>query len=234
MENTKVNFFKGIALGAALIFASSVAQAAVITLDFEGLGNQEAVNDFYNGGTGGSGSSGGENFGVSFSGNSLSVIDADAGGTGNFGNEPTPDTILFFLSGAAATLNFAAGFDTGFSFFYTAINVPGSISVYDNVDASGNLLATLDLAVTPSEAGDPTGQFNVFVPIGVGFSGIAKSIDFGGAVNQIGFDNITFGSEDPGDTGGRVDDVVPLPATAWMMLAGIGGLAAAKRRKKAA
>lgn len=234
MENTKVTFFKEIALGAAFVCASSIAQAAVITLDFEGLGNQEAVDEFYNGGAGGNGATGGENFGVSFSGNSLAIIDRDAGGTGNFGNEPTPDTILFFLSGAAATLNFAAGFDTGFSFFYTAINQPGSISVYDDLDASGNLLATLDLAITPSGAGDPSGDFNVFVPIGVGFSGIAKSIDFGGVVDQIGFDNITFGSEDPGDTGGRVDDVVPLPATAWLMLAGIGGLAAAKRRKKSA
>jgi hypothetical protein len=206
---------------------SAPAAASVITLDFEGLGNLAPVEDFYNGG-------GGTNFGVSFSSNALAIVDQDAGGTGNFGNEPTPETVLFFLTGPAATLNYAAGFTTGFSFFYSAINNPGSISVYDGLDATGNVLATLFLPTTPQGSGDPSGDFNVFVPIGVNFSGTARSIDFGGTVNQIGFDNITFGSATPGDEGGSSDpSVIPLPAAGWMLLAGIGGLAALRRRQKA-
>lgn len=215
------------ALLAACMLASPVA-ASTITLDFEGVGNRVAVGNFYNGG-------GGTNFGVEFSPNALALVDADAGGTGNFGNEPTPDTVLFFLTGSAATLNFSAGFTTGFSFFYSAINNSGSIAVYDSINATGNLLATLFLPTTPRGSGDPRGDFNVFVPIGVAFDGIARSIDFGGTVNQIGFDNITFGSVTPGDTGGTGGpSPIPLPAAGWLLIAGLGGLAAMSRRRKSA
>ena len=174
-----------------------------VVLTFEGLGDQEPVNDFYNGGTGGNGSGPGPNYGVQFSTHSLSIIDADAGGSGNFGGEPSPSTILFFLTGAAATMNVPAGFTTGFSFFYSAINNPGVIRVYDGLDATGNVLATLNLPVTPNGgAPDPTGQFSPLVPIGVTFTGTAHSVDFGGTVNQVGFDNITLGSGTPGGGGG--------------------------------
>ena len=155
-----------------------------IVLTFEGLQDLEPVNDFYNGGTGGFGSVG-TNYGISMTTNSLALIDADAGGSGNFGGEPSPSTALFFLSGTAI-MNVAAGFDTGFSFYYTAIFNPGSITVYDGLNGTGNILASLLLPLTPNNgAPDPTGTFSPFVPIGVGFAGIAKSIDFGGTVNQI-------------------------------------------------
>ncbi|MCU0781933.1 MAG: hypothetical protein MUF04_12640 [Akkermansiaceae bacterium] len=186
----------------AALFGASVVggMAATTVLTFEGLGNNEAISNYYNGGLGGNGSGPGPNYGVTFSSNALALIDADApGGTGNFGGEPSPSTTMYFLSGAAATLNYAAGFTTGFSFFYTAINQPGFINVYDDVNGTGNLLASLSLPLTPnSGAPDPTGAFSPFLPIGVSFQGIAKSVDFGGAVDQIGFDNITFGSDTPG------------------------------------
>lgn len=209
---------------------------ASIVLDFEGLADNEAVNEFYNGGTGGAGSGPGTNFGVSFSGNSLALIDADAGGTGNFGGEPSPDTILFFLSGAAANVNVPAGFSTGFSFFYTAINNPGVIRVYDGLNATGNLLATLDLPLTPAGgAPDPTGDFSPLVPIGVTFAGTAMSVDFGGTVNQVGFDNITFGSGTPGGGGPPPppQPATPTPALspAWLLvLAGLLALVGLGRR----
>ncbi len=177
-------------------------------LDFEGLQDGEAVEDFYNGGTGSSGSGPGANFGVSFSSNGLALIDSDAGGGGNFGGEPSPDTVLFFSTGAATTMNVPGGFSAGFSFFYTAVNEPGEIVVYDGVDATGNVLAVLDLPVTPTDGGDPTGEFSPFEPIGVTFSGTARSVDFGGTVNQIAFDNITLGSGTPG--GGNAP--LPVPA----------------------
>jgi hypothetical protein len=201
--------------------------AGSIVLDFEGLGDQEAVNQFYNGGTGGGGSGPGANYGVVFSDNSLSIIDADAGGTGNFGGEPSPSTVLFFLTGAAATLNVAAGFTTGFSFFYSAINNPGVIRVYDGLNATGNLLATLDLPLTPfNGAPDPSGQFSPLVPIGVTFAGTARSVDFGGTVNQVAFDNITLGSGTPGGGGPPPAPAVPAPTLSPAMLAMLIGLLA--------
>jgi hypothetical protein len=199
---------------------------AVTVLNFEGLGDEEPVLNFYNGGLGGNGSGPGPNLGAVFSSNALAIIDADAGGSGNFGHEPSPSTILFFLSGAAATLNFAAGFDTGFSFFYSAVNFPGSITVYDGLNATGNVLASLTLPVTTSDGGDPNGSFSPFFPIGVSFNGIAKSIDFAGTENQIGFDDITFGSATPG-----APSPVPEPGTLLLFGTALSGLGLARWRR---
>lgn len=174
-----------------------LATAQTKVLDFEGLGNFEPINQFYNGGTGGNGSGPGVNYGISFSSNSLAIIDSDAGGGGNFGGEPSPDTVLFFQTGTAL-MNVPAGFTTGFSFYYSAVNSPGIVVIYDGANATGNVLATINLPTTPNNgAPDPTGSFSPFVPVGVSFSGTARSVDFGGTVNQIAFDNLTLGRATP-------------------------------------
>ena len=216
---TVKNLFKAFLV---MLFSSSVVFAEVIVLDFEGLDDQEAINDFYNGGTSQNGNSG-TDFGVAFSGNTLSIIDADAGGTGNFGDEPSPDTVMFFLTGAAAIMNVAAGFDTGFSTFYSAVNQPGSLIVWSGLDGTGDILATLDLPITPSNGGDPNGAFSPFFPIGVAFDGIAMSVSFAGVQNQIAFDNVTFGDFTPGG--------VPEPLTLAIFGAGLLGLGMARRRR---
>ena len=211
---------------AALLAASGVAQAEVIVLDFEGIGDQANINDFYNGGTDSMGNSG-TDYGIGFGSNTLGIIDADAGGTGNFANEPSADTVMFFLTGTAV-LNYAAGFDTGFSFFYSSSTV-ASVFVYDGLDATGNLLATLDLSAQGFDncSGDPNGQFCNWSPVGASFAGTAYSIDFGGTVNQIGYDDITFGSA---TAGGGDDDPTPAPAPAGLALLGLGLALISKKR----
>ncbi len=202
-----------------ILLGGIVAQAAVVVLNFEGLQDHEAVNDFYNGGTGSLGSSG-TNYGINFSTNSLAIIDADApGGTGNFANEPSPSTILFFLSGGAATMNVAAGFTTGFSFFYANdTTLVGSVTVYDGLNATGNVLASLVLPLAGVGLGDPNGgTFGVWLPVGVAFNGTAKSVDFAGSQNQIGFDDVTLGSEIPNPEG---DIPEPASIVIWTLLAG--------------
>jgi hypothetical protein len=169
-----------------------------VALTFEGLLDGEAVAAFYDGGLGGSGSGPGPSFGITFSSNSLALIDSDAGGSGNFGGEPSPSTILFFSSGSAATMNVPAGFQTGFSFYYSSPFFAGTVTVYDGLNGTGNVLATLPLGTTPaSGAPDPTGVYSPLVPTGVTFAGTAKSVDFGGTAAFIGFDNITLGSGTP-------------------------------------
>lgn len=200
---------------------------AAVMLDFEGLGNQEPVENFYDGGLGGNGSGPGPAWGITFSPNALALIDEDAGGTGNFGGEPSPDTVLFFLTGAAATMNVPGGFDTGFSFYYSAINNPGQIVVYDGLDATGNVLATLNLPLTPyNGAPDPTGDFSPLVPYGVSFSGTARSIDFAGTANQVVFDNITLGTAIPiGPGPGTVlPPYTPVPTLSPAWLAALAAL----------
>jgi hypothetical protein len=183
--------------GSALMLAQFSAQA-VITLTFEGLQQNEPILNYYNGGLGGFGSGPGANYGINFGADSLAL------NSGNYGNNPSQPGIAFFLTGPGDIMNVAAGFTTGFSFYYAAAQT-GSVTVYDGLNGTGTVLATLSLAVTPSPYYD-------WVPVGVSFSGTAKSVNFSGVANYIGFDNVTLGAEVP--TG-----VVPEPST-W--LAGIG------------
>ena len=203
------------------VFAGS-AFAAPIVLNFEGIGNGAQILDFYNGGTDSQGHSG-VNYGISFGPNALGLIDADAGGSGNIANEPSPSTVMYFSSGSAI-LNNAAGFDTGFSFFYTSATT-AVVNVYSGLNATGTLLGSINLVAQYNSncSGDPTGAFCNFSPAGLAFAGVAHSIDFGGTVNQIAFDDITFGSATPGGD-------VPEPGTLALFGLGLFGTAAARRR----
>ena len=81
----------GSALALAVLIMSNPAAAAPIVLTFEGLADWEGVAEFYNGGTGTLGSGPGSNHGIRFT-NAIALIDSDAGGSGNFGGEPSPST----------------------------------------------------------------------------------------------------------------------------------------------
>jgi len=220
-----------VALALAVMITASPA-AAITVLTFEGLQNLESIDGFYNGANGGFGSGPGPSLGITFSANALAIIDSDAGGSGNIGGEPSPSTVLFFLSGTAATMNVPAGFDTGFSFYYSSVNVSGLINVWDGLDGTGNLLASLVLPVTPlGGAPDPTGAYSPFLAMGVAFNGIAHSVDFGGTVDQIAFDDITLGSITPGSALAVADTerAVPEPGSLLLVVAGMLGAGALRR-----
>jgi hypothetical protein len=199
----------GLVAAAGLTFGITTASASVV-LTFEGLGDQTAIGNYYNGGAGG-------NLGISFGPDSLAIISAADGGTGNFTNSPSGDTIAFFLSGPGDVMDVAAGFTTGFSFFYAGA-FDGSVDVYSGLDGTGTLLASLTLPATPN-------PYTVWVPVGVSFAGTAESVVFGGSANYIGFDNITLGASTPGG--------VPEPLTLSLFGAGLAGLGALRRRRKA-
>ncbi|TRV26338.1 MAG: PEP-CTERM sorting domain-containing protein [Microcystis flos-aquae Mf_WU_F_19750830_S460] len=222
--------------GAATSFVTLPASAAVTVLDFENIApypnnNNVFVQGFYNGGTSSDGTTG-TNYGVEFSSNALLIclntpgISCSNTSRGGLGNPNSQKGALFFLSGSQTFMNLASGFDTGFSFFYTAINQAGSISVYDGLNGTGSLLASLSLPTTSSNC-DPvySAGFCPFVPVGVGFAGIAKSVSFAGVANQIVFDDITFGSVTPDPK------PVPEPASVLGLLA-IGFLGAGSVLKR--
>jgi hypothetical protein len=218
--------FISIVAAGALALSASAASATVVSLDFTGvvnpqLGNSTAVGGFYDGGTSGHGTSG-TNFGVQFSSNALAID--------NYNGCCEPDSprkgILFFLSGPAVTINYAAGFTTGFSFYYSS-NSNAFIRVYDGLNGTGNVLATLALAQQANTGCAPgsTGFYCNWDPIGVSFAGTAKSIDFGGGANFVAYDDITFGRDTPG---------IPEPQSWALLIAGFGLVGATMRRRRIA
>jgi len=174
----------------------------ITILDFEGLGNVDSINEFYNGGLSAQGLTG-EDFNISFNAGALSLIDSDEGGSGNFANELSPSTILVFLD-EEPILDALDGFEDGFSFYYSSVDTPGSVTVFDGPNGTGNIVgsATFEgLGQDPEDVGgDPTGINNRWASVSVPIDGVGFSIIFSGVANAIGFDNVTFGSVTPGQT----------------------------------
>lgn len=230
--------FKHLAVAStAALSIAGAANAAVVSLNFEGVNATypsgfAQVLDFYNGGLSSDGTTG-TDYGISFSSEALAIcLNSDTVSCSNTtrgGLAPGSDKGgLFFLSGSETILTMASGFDTGFSFFYSQIQPNnGIIKVFDDVNGTGNLLASFNLPTTPSGCPGYPGAYCPFVAQGVSFAGIGKSVSFGGVANYVVFDDITFGSATPVITGG-----VPEPSTWAMAILGMGLAGATLRRAR--
>jgi hypothetical protein len=217
-------------LGGCLVAAPA---AATVSINFENIATYNAntgtaVQNFYNGGTASNGASG-PNLGVSFASNALTLCLTTASNfctpasRGGLGDPASAFTAMYFAEGTSTSLSDAAGFTNGISFFYVTRNDPGTVQIFDGVNGTGNLLASLDLAINATTCGAPfDAEFCPFTIINLGFTGTGRSVVFGGTANQIAFDDIALGV------------AVPEPATWAMMLVGFGVLGFALRRRRRA
>jgi hypothetical protein len=142
-------------------------------IDFEGVGNLAAIPVFD---------------GISSPG-WLGIIDADAGGSGNFAQEPSPQTIAFWLGGNPGSRDIVmTNKASKVEFFYASF-----VSVtMQALDEAGNVLATSVGAPNFNQGtGDPTGQFNRWDPLSVEADGNKiKTVRVTGNTNQTGIDNL--------------------------------------------
>ena len=169
--------------------------SSLVPLTFEGLGNLDEISQFYNGGTSTSGFSG-TNYGINFSENAQAIISTENRGSGNFKNEDLSHTAMFFLTGNSVTMNVPKGFTDALSLHYISSS-SATVSVFDEPEGGGNLLASLILPPSTQVATGKSASkiFNTWKQLGVTFSGTAKSVTFSGTANQCAFDNIILGSE---------------------------------------
>ena len=215
----------------ALVLLAAPAIAAAQVLTFEGIStfaggvNSAPIGNYYNGGAG-------PNYGVQFSGNALALCLNTAERTcsntsrGGRGDPNSQGTAMYFQTGSTAYMNRAAGFTTGFSFFYSDVTGAGAFDVYSGLNGTGTLLASLTLPATATGPEPCYGaNFCPFIAAGLNFAGVAQSVLFTGT-DALVLDDITIGSA----TAGAV--TTPEPGTWALLASGIAGIGILARRRR--
>jgi len=146
-------------------------------IDFEGVGDVQPVPEFD---------------GIR-SPDWLGVIDADAGGGGNFAFEPSPETIAFWLGGENGT---SSSRDIIFDEPAAVVEFFYASSVTTVLTAFGTQGRQVDSVSGPANfgdgpGGDPTGQYNRWdlLRLETGENLIAR-VRVSGAVNRTGIDDL--------------------------------------------
>lgn len=231
-------------LAAAALAAAQPAAAATV-LGFEHINaafpstSYAQILGFYGGGTSSQGTTGnsyGQNFGINFASNAVSVcLNKPGGSCSNASRGATSFTtskqgLLGIDSGSSTYLDFATPY-TGFIAFNYQV-APGfaaAIQAFGGAGGTGPAL-TGPLALFNTGPGCPA--FNAQIchlgPGGLGFVSGAQSIVFSGAVHRFVFDDLTFGA---GNDPLPPPAVLPEPGGWVMLLIGFGALGALSRRR---
>jgi hypothetical protein len=235
----------------ALTLGAGAIQAATVTLPL-GTGSNlytggyvlhtgADIETYFDGGTDSvSGDGTGPALGFTFSGNATAqkAGDSQTTGDGRFENNPSgASEILSFASSTttSAYINYSAGFSNlSFNYSYSNNN-PGGTAVtayfFSGANGGGSLLDSYSLgaggtAVTCKTSGD---SYCTWEGAALAAGGTAESVLFATSptatttaspTTLIEFDGVTVSP-------------VPLPASLWLMLGGIGGLFGFTRRRTA-
>jgi hypothetical protein len=222
--------------------AANVSQSGtIVTLTFGGQVNGTNINTFFDGGTDAYGTSGGaaNNVGITFT---TPAVFENAGyngsgvngGTGKFEHVPSGAAGVLYMSGVPTTttpiMNDASGFSS-LSFNYSVINnsstyAGGTVQLWSGLGGTGTLLDTLTLgtAATTVACSSSHDEFCSWSSASTGALGaVAESAVFlGNARIDTEYDALS------------LNTAVPLPASAWLMLGGIAGLAGFARSRSRA
>lgn len=178
-----------------LLFAVQLSAQTKGNVTYGGLKNLEFINTYYNGGTGSMGSGPpARNLQLEFTNNAQAIRSAAKGGSGNFINNPGASNVMFFQTGTSVVINAIAGISVGFWFNYSALQ-PGTVTVYDGANGTGNILASV--ALVPNNVGCTTYKMCVWSPVGIPLPTNANSIRFSGVANNVGIGTIHLGVSVP-------------------------------------
>lgn len=219
--------FAGMAIAAlGLPALAAGGPVTTTTLDFEGIGDSQAVGSFY------------AAQGVTFGDRAIARIDADVVdefgipiGSGNFANEPSASTVLDFDYDPATEddtffslkIDIAQGFNQSFSIWYSMPRTAGTVTL---LDQSGGTIASASLSNTATNApGDPFGgEFGDWKQVNLQLDAASQraySVVISGQYSRMLFDDMTF------------TNVVPEPSTYALMALGLGAVGFAARRRRA-
>lgn len=191
------------------------AHSATVTVDFEGVSSFASIAEFYNGGTDSEGVAG-PSFGVSFGGDALVFQNDELGPY--FSNAPSGNSVMAAV-GPDAAFNFAAGFMSMASFYYSSYADLG-VGLYSGLNGSGSLLGSFML-VSNAERACTESAFCNWDLATVSFDGVARSIAFGDTAGFAAFDDV---SVSPYQS-------VPEPGALALLGLGLAGLGASKLRR---
>jgi len=142
-------------------------------------------------------------------------------------NAPSAQGIALASQDGPAYINVAAGVDSSIGFFYTSPSaVTGAIKAYSDVNGTGTLLGTFNIAANDfSTFTDTDGTvysvYDSWTHATFNFAGVAKSFDLSAAAGVAGFDNMTI-------------NAVPEPESYALGLVGLGLVGAIARRRQQA
>ncbi len=206
--------FRQTFIAAAALTALAATSASAATLSFVGTGQSQTISN--------------NDLGLGLNGTSLDYITGDLQSASNGLSVSGPAEITFtYLGFEAGNQNYSASMGGGL-FEKNVSTVGDSITL---LQAAGGLIDFLFGTSSPQNSVGEIANHTTANPQSANYAIGYQMIDADSY--YVFFDDIASGDRDFDDLAMRVDVApVPLPAAGWMMIAGLGGIAAMRRKKK--